>query len=115
MPIGRENIRIRVERCVPTQSPDSGEEICDWQLLGTPFAEVEPLEGNESFSRGLAADQSPSRFRFRYALAWADLSAKDRIVIDRDGRIFDIRSVARDRYGRDRIEVIGVDRRDDTT
>ena len=78
---------VTLQRATTTQN-EYGEEVQAWADLGTVQAKSQPVSDGEKLSAGEVSSTLSARFTIRYDSAWADFSAKDRLVFE--GETFDV-------------------------
>jgi head-tail adaptor len=79
MRAGQLDRRVTLQRKQSTRSP-SGQVVETWESLGTRFAHVEPVSGEERFSAPQYAAREQVEFHVRWSLVTASLTPLDRIV-----------------------------------
>jgi len=93
MNAGKMNRRITVQNR-PSGQDSFGQPLSTgWTDLGSLWANVEPLTGDERFAAAAVSAEITTRVRTRY---WAGIIAGARIVLD-DGLVLDIEAVLPDR------------------
>jgi SPP1 family predicted phage head-tail adaptor len=81
------------ERNFPASTDDSGgQELDNWQTLGTHFAKVEPLTGRELWNARQIKATSTMRITMRDV---GDVIASDRFLLDSTSRVLEIDWVSR--------------------
>lgn len=79
---GRLRHRLRIERPVYSQDPDTGEQTLNWELVGKVWAAVEPLSAREF----IASQATQSEVRARVVIRYRDISPTWRFVHRKAGK-----------------------------
>ena len=90
---GRLNQRVRIEKPVITQDPETGALTEAVQVVGTVFASVEPLSAREFIAAQQTQSQITARIVIRYR---AGLTADMRLVHVATGTVYNVHGVIPD-------------------
>ena len=100
---GRLNQRVRIEKPIITQDPDTGALVETIQIIGTVFASIEPLSAREFIAAQSTQSQITAKILMRYRTG---LTADMRLVHVATGMIYNPAGFLPDPYtGRDWITI----------
>lgn len=88
---GKLRHKVVIEQPVRTQDPISGAMVTTWQVVGAPWASVEPLSAREL----LSANAEHSEVRARITMRMRPLSADMRLI--HRGKVYNIAGVIPDK------------------